>query len=344
MVDNTFYVWLNRAEEPILWKPWEEPSAPAYFNGVATSLASALKVSGLTFYFTYSTQTLPRYGKDVVAIVLGDESCRVPKYFHKVRAIFKCYGTNLARGQVSDRRSYYNLVTTIQFIMTWFRRLPSIVHYYLQHVRAAVFKKRLPRNIYDIPLGYANQLDLPIKRINDRYYDISFLGSIQHAPYRFWSPKLWLGTPKSISRRQMIAALKRLQTEHPQLRVGLTFTSNFRASRAADVRVYSEQLMSTKICLVPRGASLETYRFFEAMRYGCTVIAEALPSRWFYDESPAVHVTEWGALSQLVPQLLDDGALEKNHHEALEWWRTKCSEESVGAYIANILNRGGATA
>jgi hypothetical protein len=35
---------------------------------------------------------------------------------------------------------------------------------------------------------------------------------------------------------------------------------------------YTEIMADTKIALAPRRSSVETYRFFEAMRQGCVVI------------------------------------------------------------------------
>lgn len=341
---NTYFVCSKGDGEPTPWKPWEDytsdDTAPAYLNEVAASMASRLEVSGLVFYFTSDTRALPSYGKNVVAVVLGDELCRIPNYSHRVRAVFKCYGINPSSGIGAPALTRYQLLTLIHFGAHWVQRLPSLLNYYSHHIMAA-FRKPTSQHIYDIPIGYGRQLDLPIKEFDARPYDVSFAGSVDHEAYRVWSPKFWLGTPKSLSRRQMITSVEQLIRQHPEYRVKLSVTSSFQASRTADVRAYSEELMDTKICLVPRGASLETFRFFEAMRYGCVVIAEALPSRWFYDGSPALQVSDWSALPQLVPELLQGPNLEIKHQESLEWWRSKCSEVAVGTYMANVLNSGG---
>ena len=92
--------------------------------------------------------------------------------------------------------------------------------------------------------------------------------------------------------------------------------------------------METKICLVPRGTSFETFRFFEALRYGCVVVTEALPSRWFYKGAPVIQITDWSELEKILEKLLSDKqVLQEKHQESLNWWHKKCSEETVGAYI-----------
>jgi hypothetical protein len=104
--------------------------------------------------------------------------------------------------------------------------------------------------------------------------------------------------------------------------------------------VYSKQMMNAKLCPVPRGTSLESYRFFEALRFGCIPIVEALPARRYYDEAPVIHVTNWSELDRLVPALLDHAQkLREKHEAALHWWRTKCSEKVVGEFMAQRINQ-----
>jgi hypothetical protein len=55
---------------------------------------------------------------------------------------------------------------------------------------------------------------------------------------------------------------------------------------------YTEIMADTRIALAPRGSSVETYRFFEAMRQGCVVICDRLPPHWFYAGCPAVQIDD----------------------------------------------------
>jgi hypothetical protein len=203
-------------------------------------------------------------------------------------------------------------------------------------------RQRRQRNlppIYPIPLGYANQIALPIKPIEAREVDVFFAGSVTHKDYPAWSLKRWLGTPKDLARRQMLAGLDKARQNRPGLTVDLRLQSNFRRSIKASAADYSEGLMNARICLAPRGASLETYRFFEAMRYGCLTIADALPLHWFYEGAPALQVRDWRELPDLLTHWLnDEDRLRARHRDTLAWWETRCSEAAVGRYFAEKLN------
>src|SRR6202000_1779185 len=63
---------------------------------------------------------------------------------------------------------------------------------------------------------------------------------------------------------------------------------------------YTEIMADTKITLAPRGSSVETYRFFEAMRQGCVVICDRLPPHWFYDGCRALQIDDGGTLEAEV--------------------------------------------
>jgi len=337
-------VCLKGGQEPIPWNPIDTDQiiSPGlnYFAKVFEAMETSLEASYLVFYCTWDTNKLPSYGQNVVAVVLGDEWCRIPTYSHKVRAVFKCYGTRPTLGcNPFFKPSYLNFLALLKFVKTWVERLPSLSNYALLRLRGLLSRSARVPSIYDIPLGYFTQLNLPIKDIKERTYDVSFVGSVDHLPYSKWSIKRLLDSPKSYSRRRMITALNEIEEEYPEFRVKLSITSGFGVDSGEGEISYSQEMMNTKICLVPRGASLETFRFFEALRYGCVVVTEALPSRWFYDGSPAVQVHDWSDLEKILKRLIqDEDLMQRKHYESLEWWRTKCSEGAVGAYIARKLN------
>lgn len=347
LFSNEYYVCLKGSNDPIYWDlSNSEPKIDidcslTYFSKIFEAMEKSLQVKGLIFYLTWENlDQLPSYGENVVAIVLGDEWCRIPKYCHKVRAVFKCYGTRPTLGcKPVLKPSYLNIMTLVNFIKLWIAGLPGQLNYTLENLKngRAIAAKTAP--IYDIPLGYFKQLDLPPKAIEHRLYDVSFAGSIEHKSYSAWSWKYWFKSPKIISRKEMISAINLIRKECPEIKFDLTITSDFNAARSADERSYSTKMMDTKICLVPRGTSLETYRFFEGIRYGCVVVTEALPSRWFYDDSPAIQITDWNELGEIIEKFSNNQQLmKKKHRESLEWWKTKCSEVAVGNYIAEKLN------
>ena len=342
---NQYYVYFGHPQVAVAWPSLSEPpplplASATYIQKTLLEMEAQLGIDNLTFYITsHAIDELPKYGPSVVAIVLGDEWARVPRYADRVRAIFKCYGTQPILGLGSFKRSFsLNVLTLMQFCRVKLMNMPYQLLFWLNRAKSVMASDAGPAPIYQIPLGYCNQLDLPIKAISDRPYDISFAGSIVQRQYPAWSPNRWMGNPKILSRKRMIAVLKRMQETHPHINIELKISAGFRASRHSDEMDYSQQLMSTKICLAPRGTSFETYRFFEAMRYGCVAITEALPDVWFYRDSPAIEVTDWSELAPTIEQLISDPALmQQKHKAALNWWETVCSEKALGAYIAKAL-------
>ena len=353
-MNNQYYICLKGSNEPISVDLHQDLSdleqkidsnnysfyTFLYFIKVFESIEKTSRIKNFTFYLTYvNLDQLPSYGQNVVAIVLGDEWCRIPKYSHLVKAVFKCYGTSPTLGcNPFSKPSYLNTMTLFNFSRVWIMGLPGRLNYAFQKLKNWRLGTVKTVFIYDVPLGYFNQLNLPIKALEDRPYDVLFAGSIEQKLYSAWSWKYWLRSPKTIARKKMMSTIDLVSQENPNLKFDLTINSHFGASRSADARSYSEKIMDTKICLVPRGASLETYRFFEAIRYGCIVVTEALPSRWFYDDSPAIQITDWSELAEILDKLFNDQYLmKKKHQQALHWWNTKCSEVAVAEYITQKL-------
>ena len=312
-----------------------------YFLKVFETIEKSLSIKNYIFYLTWSNlNRLPSYGQNVVAVILGDEWCLTPKYCHLVKAVFKCYGTSPTLEYNLLKPSYLNIMALFNFMRVYAFGMPGKVNYTLQNIKNERSGKVKYASIYDIPLGYFNQINLPVKPIEDRLYDVSFAGSIEQRKMpSVWSLNYWLKSPKTIARKKMLSAINIIKTKNPDIKFDLTIHSHFGASVGADINNYCQKLMDTKICLVPRGTSLETYRFFEAIRYGCVVVTEALPSRWFYNDSPAIKVTDWSELVEILDQLVDNPELmKKKHQESLDWWKTKCSEAAVADYIVRKLN------
>ncbi len=304
-----------------------------YYGRVLEYIQQYSQAKDLIFYITWSVNKLPSYGKNVVVILIGDEWCRIPSYSHQVRAIFKAYGISPEFGfKNSHGQLQITLLNLLQATRITAIRVPGIVKRLLQSPQA-----RSP--IYPIPIGYFKQLDLPIKAIESRGIDVFFAGSVQHIQSAKLTLRGLLNGPKAASRRLMTQKAIDIRDKHPSLNIDLLDTGDFRGSKQAGEVVYSERMMNAKICLVPRGASLETFRFFEAMRYGCVVIHEHLPHRWFYQDAPAVCIDSWENLETVVLELLSDQhLLQQYHHRVLEWWERTCSETSVGRYISEILD------
>jgi len=148
----------------------------------------------------------------------------------------------------------------------------------------------------------------------------------------------------------MIQAVERLTKQHPTLNIRIHTNDQFvlnaleygltEPGEVLDAQAYSKTLMDSKICLVPRGTSSETFRFFEGLRYGCVLITERLPSRRFYNNAPIIQVDDWNVLPNIVPTLLaDEDRMRRLHRSTLGWWKNVCSENQLGKFIASKITQ-----
>jgi hypothetical protein len=335
---HRYFICLGYGAPPIAWDLSEGPELVrfdcVFFGRALREMQKRLSEKGLTFYLTWDLRELPTYGDDVVAVVLGDEDARIPRYADSVLAVFKTYGTRPYFGSRPLRqRSRLSFLIFIQDLRRWLRHLPD-------DVRSAPSRLRgRARPVDTIPLGYYNQLDLPLADFDARPIDVFFAGSLELRQRFRLSPRSWLRMPKPVARQEMLEAVEAFRRRRPEASVRLRLPPTFLATTRADAELYSRDLMAAKICLVPRGASVETYRYFEAMRYGCVVITERLPPTPFYSGSPAFVLERWSSLPDVLERLLaDPHALRERHRATLDWWRERCSEQAVGAYMAERLN------
>ena len=300
-------------------------------------MEESLHQDGFTVYLTSNTKVLPSYGSDVIAVIDENERCRIPSYADDIFATFTCYGIQEKFPFIPAFRAMWtNLIATGSYLHNTVRRAPEVVKWKLRALMDGA--DALP-SIYAIPLGYANQADLPIKPIADRTTDVFFAGSVSHQPDDSIFIRHLMRDPKDLSRKELTMVLESLSSEDSTIQVDLKVKADFRDSMFSSAEEYSHRMMDAKICPIPRGRSLESFRFFEALRYGCIPIVEALPSRRFYDGSPAVPITTWKDLHKLVPELLADAdALQERHEAVLNWWHAYCSEEVVGKYMADKIN------
>lgn len=349
LIPNQYYLLLQD-QKTLEWDIYnsDEPSSDllwaTYYSKILQKVEQTLSGRGLIFYLTRDElESLPLYGENVVAIIAADEWSRIPKYAHQVLAVFKSYSLKPFLGcNPLLEPSYSNFVSLLQFLRIWLAYLPGLINYGLQILKSVIIGTlRIPK-IYTIPLGYYNQLEAPKKKIDERTFDVFFAGSISNDSYTLGSLKAFISNllkpPKVQSRQKMLSCLNEFQNEFSDFQVELSLTDGFYSMTENNLQTYAERLMNSKICLIPRGTSHETYRFFEAIRFGCIPITEALPSHWFYNGSPAIEIKNWHNLSETLEKLLTNPALiETKHQEALGWWQNKCSEIAVASHIVDKL-------
>jgi hypothetical protein len=165
-----------------------------------------------------------------------------------------------------------------------------------------------------------------VPRVAERPFDVGFRGSTTgERPF----------APKRLSRQRMLAALERLPAG---VVVDLVETESFSASYSLDPASYAQSLLDTKICLAPRGGSIESYRVFEGALAGCVVVTEPLPSAWFYEGLPHRELKSWSELRGVVEELLADPAgMQAMSDAGREWAENVVSARAIGEWIAARL-------
>lgn len=335
VIANTIHVHLPNGEVSPLStvienSPYTLDFNLIYFRNIINSFISLnTDYSLYHFLITRRVDQLPDFcssqSEKMIVFLLGDEWCRVPSYAPNVLAVFKCYGSSL---NLSFHKTDLYLNSIILF----------------QHLRITcnhLMRRRVPKiNVYPIPLGYYRQLDLPIKAISERRCDVFFAGSIKNSSKATLLAKIkgLLRSPKTISRLSMISCVSQWKNAE-NYTLDVSQTARFpHADQSSELLDYSERLMDAKICLAPRGTSLETFRYFESLRYGCILISEPVPDHWFYQDSPAIYLNNWNDLPAVIEDLLSDKKrLFELHHKALDWWQNYCSPEAVALSMERFL-------
>ncbi len=343
MLRNRYLIDVCDGAGPRPWDP-RELADPVrldcvFFGRVLQALERRLMRGGRTFVLTWDVERMPGAGPDVVAVVLGDEGARRPRYADAVEAVFKCYG---ARPWISAAGLRPPTALGALILLEDLRRRARAVSDDVGRMRAARGTGGAGQ-VYPLPLGYYNQLDLEPVPFARRPTAVVFAGSVDVPQRARRGLGRALRPPRVVARSQMLAALEDFRRAHPDQEVDVGITAGFSSVRRDAAREYSQRLMNARICLAPRGGSVETFRFFEALRYGCVVVGERLPPTWFYTGAPMVTLDDWRTLPELLEEMLcgDPAALARRHAAALAWWQERCSEEAVAAYMAERLNGAG---
>jgi hypothetical protein len=339
MPESTFF-WIGQDGRIHDWSPpaaADELVDTWYFGRAFAAMERELLVRGLTFYMTFDPDTLPSYGDDVVVLLIGDEWARVPAYLSRVRMVFR---NCCARPNLGCRPAAWPSAVTLSTLLPAGRAAVRGAPRRLARLRADLAASRRrgqpPAPQVELPIGTFNALDLPLSPFARRSSDVFFAGSVAHSG-RTARLKARV-MPKGLSREAMLRNADRLG-RHPGVVVDVRLTSSFEESAACDPGEYSRALSDSRLALVPRGASSETSRFFQAMKYGCVVVTDSVPPVWFYEQAPMVRLRHWDELEDaVIPLLAAPERLESLHRQTLAWWETACSEEAVGRLMARTLN------
>lgn len=227
------------------------------------------------------------------------------------------------------------------------------VPYYLSPYYFAIFKvhlqlsKFLVKNIFNFPLGCVKNIPkFPIQDITERKCSVFFSGNLNKNRLPFFY-HLFLGkSPHKIIQIGFkilikIKFLKFLLTifkfDHKFSDSYIRFTNGFK--KGITPEKYGKIIAASKIVLCPKGFNLpECFRHYEAMRAGCVIISDKLPSTYFYDNSPIIQVQNWKDGFDIAKKLMsNDLELIQRSKSTLEWWESRCSEEATAQYIIDCI-------
>lgn len=348
MAENSYFAVFEQDARP--WDPHDPADLPlpdcGYFGGVFRALERQWAGPPLTVYMTKDTTWLPSYGPNVVSVLLNEEWFRTPAYSGCVRAILRTLpgrpwfpsGTLWPPSLIGG----YALANHLRILGERYRAQRETG----QMRRDRGWPSVRTDNTIDVPLGYFRQPKRAIIPPAKRSADVYFGGSLVHDADRKerWKriAKRVVGNPKQVYRKRMLSELDRVRARHPEIRAKVTLTGEFRDLGHSQVTDYASAMMDSRVALVPRGTAAESYRLFEAWRYGCVVIAEPLPPRPFLQGAPVITVQSWSELEPALTELLADERRQQALHEAsLRWWRDVCSEDAVGAALTRRLQELG---
>lgn len=170
-----------------------------------------------------------------------------------------------------------------------------------------------------LPIGVPQHLKKMIPKYPNKKYDLYFSGQITH------------------QRRQQLAEVM------PGMPNSLyNPTAGF--AQGGDPKDYYAAMSTAKIAPAPSGAAtVDTFRFFEAIEMLCLPIGDLINSKGRHDEFykyvfgydiPVKFITNWNEIKDLVPKLLED--YPANMHRVVAWWIK--AKRDIGIEIMRQVN------
>lgn len=199
-------------------------------------------------------------------------------------------------------------------------------------------------NVFPFPLGCVNGVpSFNVAPTAQRKYNFFFRGNLNTNRvdfYRSFSNFSFLAPSKNmLSHKYYIKFLLWFQRDFSNFfpRSIIFFNKSFKGGFS--LFEYGEILAQSKIVLSPKGFnSTECFRLYEAMRAGCIIISERLPSVVFYKDSPIIQISNWKDGLKIAKELLKDAdKLKQIQKKTLDWWETVCSEKGTASYMFDKL-------
>jgi len=222
-----------------------------------------------------------------------------------------------------------NLKNMVVFLYT-----PHEWHYvpdYSKQENVLIFKNYFDKTVYREhtsihgfplpPLSSMSMRDCP--PLKERENDVYFSGQ-SHSRQSFFE--------------KYMRIKDRLEKSFIDKKIKIQFNPNFYGGITPEE--YDNDLINSKICLCPRGASVETFRYSECLKRGNIIISEKMPDAWYYENSPAITIGDWTNVGHYLKRLLSDKeAMQKLSNLSKNHWEKNFSEAAVARYIFEKINQ-----
>jgi hypothetical protein len=184
-----------------------------------------------------------------------------------------------------------------------------------------------------------NKTIIPIK---ERLFNITFTGCLNRNRVQIVSELLnvnskWISLGMLLNKKLTLRIINQL-LKYKYNNDYYQFNDGF--NNGLNEEDYNFILRNTKIALVPKGwVNTETFRLYEAMKWGCVVISEELPHREYYKNIPIIQVKNWRDGLRIANELIMDiPTLDKMSKTNKEFYKRNLSPEATADLILNTIN------
>ena len=198
-------------------------------------------------------------------------------------------------------------------------------------------------NSTSLQLGYHTQTkNKKIIPIKERLFNTTFTGCLNRNRIELASlvtniPIKWIGLGLLFYKKFTLKILNNL-VKYKYPRDYYQFNDGF--NNGLDEEDYNFILRNTKIALCPKGwVNSETFRLYEAMKWGCVVISEELPDRSYYKDIPIIQVKDWREGLKISNELINNKTkLEEMSKRNLQYYKDNLSPQATANLIIHKLN------
>lgn len=196
-------------------------------------------------------------------------------------------------------------------------------------------------NVTSIPLGYNNFLEANYIPINERHYNMSFMGMVNKNRIDMVSALTGISN-KLIALGIHLNDKKTIKFLNDYLNLIDTKSKYFLSDQfnsGVNSFQYCNALRHSKIVLAPKGfINTETFRLYEAMQYGCVVMTNKLPNRKYYENIPVIQIDNWQEGIQIAKTILkDENLLSELSEKHAQFYMNKLSTSATVNLIIDTL-------